>query len=436
VNSLVSGAPDGAPGTSQNTFASVMSLTRRFSSGAVASASTSVARDGTDGLYAPFAPAYTSSLGVELQQPLLRNRATDPARTTLLITALDRDRTGAGLARQAQETVAAVERAYWTLVAARRAVEVRRQSVALAEQQRTDTEIRIEAKTLAVADLAQPVAEVERRRGDLFAAQETATRAERALKLLMLDDLTDPAWADELVPADAPTAATAVPIDLARAIEDAQRHRPEIAEWTSALSQRDLEVAQRRDELKPRLDLVVGYTVRGFAGDREPISSPLGPNTLPPSLSGGLGHSWSNLFDRKFPDAVAGVTLELPLGGREAKGQVGAAEAERRRAATSLARTRDRIAVEVMNAVTSIETTGSRIAAARAGLTAAETQLRAEQDRFAAGLSNNFFVLARQNDLALAQLAETAALTDYQKARTELARASGTLLRDRQISIQ
>jgi outer membrane protein TolC len=66
---------------------------------------------------------------------------------------------------------------------------------------------------------------------------------------------------------------------------------------------------------------------------------------------------------------------------------------------------------------------------------AAQTQLRAEQDRFSAGLSTNFFVLTRQNDIALAYLAEIAALTDYRKAQTEMARAKGSLLQDRNIRI-
>jgi outer membrane protein len=90
----------------------------------------------------------------------------------------------------------------------------------------------------------------------------------------------------------------------------------------------------------------------------------------------------------------------------------------------------------VKNAATALETAAGRIQAARAGLTAAETQLRAEQDRFGAGLSTNFFVLTRQNDLALAQLAEIAALTDYRQALTELGRATGTLLRDRSIEVR
>jgi outer membrane protein TolC len=152
-------------------------------------------------------------------------------------------------------------------------------------------------------------------------------------------------------------------------------------------------------------------------------------------LNGGLGNSWSNLFDQKFPDLVVGVSFDVPLGRREAHAAIAAAEADRRRIATTMAGTQERIAAEVLNAATALETAAGRIQAALAGRTAAQTQLRAEQDRFSAGLSTNFFVLTRQNDLALAYLAEIAALTDYRKAQTEFARAKGSLLEDRSIRI-
>jgi len=435
VNSLFSGAPNGRPAPSQNSFMSTVSLSQRFRTGALATASTSVTREGTDGVFSPFAPAYTSSLGVDLQQPLLRDRAIDPSRTALLVTALDRDRSGAALASQALSTVADVEKAYWGLVAARRELEVRRGNLALAEQQRIDTQIRIEARTVAVSDLAQPTAEVERRRGELLSAQESVMRAERALKLLMIDSLDDQMWAESIVPADAPETPM-LPVDIAAAMAAAKRNRPEIADLTAAGSQQDLQIKLSRDQLKPRMDLVASYTIRGLAGELESTGLPFNiPVSLPASLNGGLGNSWSNLFDQKFPDLVVGVSFDVPLGRREARAQMAAAEADRRRIATTMAGVQDRITAEVLNAATALETAAGRIQAARAGLVAAQTQLRAEQDRFGAGLSTNFFVLTRQNDLAEAQLAEIAALTDYRKAQTELSRAKGSLLDDRNIRI-
>jgi outer membrane protein len=436
VNSLFSGAPSGSPAPSQNSFTSTMSLSQRFRTGAVAAASTSVTREATDGVFSPFAPAYTSSLGVELQQPLLRNRAIDPTRTALLVTSLDRDRTSAGLARQALQTVADVEKAYWRLVAARRELSVRQGTLALAEQQRVDTQIRIEARTVAVSDLAQPTAEVERRRGELLSAQEAVVRAERALKRLIVDSLDDPIWAQEVVPSDAPDTPV-LPVDVAGALAAARRNRPEIAQLSAAGSQQDLQITLARDQLRPRMDLVASYTIRGLAGELESNGLPLNiPVSLPASLNGGLGNSWSNLFDQKFPDLVVGVSFDVPLGRREARAGIAAAEADRRRIATTMAGVHEQIATEVLNAATALETAAGRIQAARSGLVAAQTQLRAEQDRFEAGLTTNFFVLTRQNDLAQAQLAEISALTDYRTAQTEWSRAKGSLLEDRNIRIQ
>jgi outer membrane protein len=175
--------------------------------------------------------------------------------------------------------------------------------------------------------------------------------------------------------------------------------------------------------------------MRGLAGDRNPSALSVGElsASAPSSLVGGSPTSWRNLAEQRFPDASVGISLEIPIGWHAASGRLGEVLATRRQAALGLAATEERIAVEVRNAATALDTASGRLQAARAGLAAADTQLRAEQDRFDAGLTTSFFVLTRQNDLAVAQLAEISALTDYRKAATELARAAGTLLGDRGI---
>jgi len=89
----------------------------------------------------------------------------------------------------------------------------------------------------------------------------------------------------------------------------------------------------------------------------------------------------------------------------------------------------------VLDAAAAVETAGQRIDAARSGRAAAEIQLSSERDRYATGLSTNFLVLTRQNDLSRARLDEILALTDYRRARAELARATGSLIEDRGIHV-
>ena len=157
---------------------------------------------------------------------------------------------------------------------------------------------------------------------------------------------------------------------------------------------------------------------------------------MPDALDGGFGRSFGTIGEGRFPDASIGLSLTVPVFNRTAKGDVAIAKAQKSQAEILLAQQKQRVAVEVRNAVLTLDTAAQRIDAAKAGRAAAETQLRAEKERYDVGLSTNFFVLTRQNDLALAVLTETAALTDYRKALTDFARAAGTLLDERRIEIR
>jgi outer membrane protein len=437
IVTLFSGAPAGDVTPSNTDFNSSISLNRLFTSGTTVTASASVGRDMTNSFFTLFAPAYLTSIGAQVRQPLFRNLETDAARTQLRITALDRQKSNAELQQQVQNVVASVEQAYWTLVAARREEDVRRDSVALAEQQRADTQARIDARTAATLDIAQPIAEVERRRGDYLAARESVMRAERTLKLLMSDDPADPIWNQTLVPSG-PLEAEPRAVDVQRALANAMTHRPELVSLGADVSAAEAQIALARDALKPQVDIVGGYTMRGLAGTHnlETVTFPGVISPFPEILAGALGTSYDALFRQRFMDASIGVSVEVPLGRRAARGDLGVAQVQQRQASLQLLKLRDRIVVDVLDAATALDTAVSRIQAARAGLEAANTQLMSEQLRFNAGASTNFLVLTRQNDLEQAQLTEISAATQYQRALTEFARATGMLLTERNITVK
>jgi outer membrane protein TolC len=439
ANSLLSGAPPNELAPSSEGVAGAASLGVLLPTGGTVSLSASAERDVTNNFLALLSPAYGSSLGIDLRQPLLQNLSVDPARRAIRIARLDRERGTASLKRTVADTVANVERAYWNLVAARRDVQVRAASVGLAADQREDTKAKIDVGTLPETDIAQPLAELERRKGDLYASQEQMRRAELVLKLLLLKDSGDPLWNQTLEPVDPPETAV-VQVNLDEAIRRAEINRPELAEAKTALAERDVDVDFARDRLKPQLDLVAGYARRGLAGSLNPNAPDAGflgvPIAVPDAMAGGLGRSFATISEGRFPDASIGLSLSVPVFNRGAKGDLAIARAQRSQAEILVAQQKQRVAVEVRNAVLTLDTAAQRIDAAKAGRSAAETQLRAEKERYGVGLSTNFFVLTRQNDLAQAALTEIAALTDYRKALTDFARASGTLLDERHIEIR
>jgi outer membrane protein TolC len=436
VNSLLSGAPEGevAPELRSRNFEA--SLSRLLPSGGRLSLLAGGGRSRTDGNFSLLSPSYGTSLGVELRQPLLRDLEIDPARRRIRVARSEQDRSLAALKRTLAETLAAVESAYWSLTAAQHAVAVRASAVELAEQQLAETRVRIEVGTLPENEEAQPRAELERRKGELLAAREQAVRAENALKALILDEGADELWERPLVAADKAETETE-PIDVAAALAAALEARPEIDEAQARLATRDVEKRAAFDERKPRLDAYVSYARRGLSGSLNPGADAIFDQALalPSDLDGGIGRSLGTVADGLYPDFRAGLAFSIPLGNRAARANAAIAEAGQRQAASELARVRQAVRVEVRNAAAAVETTRERVRAARAAREAAEVQFRSEQERFAVGLSINFLVLTRQNDLSNARLEEIRALADHRQALTEMRRASGRLLEDRHVVV-
>ncbi len=434
LNSALSGAISPDLGPTYTNLTSAISLSQLLPTGGTVSVSGLLWRDTALSQFALLTPSYATGFSIDLRQPLLQGLSIDPARRAIRIAKLDKDRSVASLRRTVSDAVAAVERTYWSLVAARRTVAVARKSVGLADSQKADTEARIQAGVLPESDLAQPVAEVERRKGELFSAEEFEKQAGFLLKSLILSDAADPLWNDNLDPVDPPEAPRRS-VDLPAALAEAEQRRPELQDASLLVARQDVEIEAAKDRIKPQLDLVASYGRRGLAGTANPNILSFGgaPIIVPEPLVGGLGRSFGTIGSNEFPDAFVGLALALPIGNRTAKADAVIAEAQKRQLTTRYDQTRQRVAIEVRNAALTLETAAQRLEAARAGRSAAEIQLRAETERFAVGLSTNFFVLTRQNELARAEFTETQALTDYRIALTALDRSVGTLLEDRHI---
>jgi len=429
VNSSFSGTSSGALSPEIESKGAGLAIRQLLPTGGALSLRARGARETTDGIYAQLSPAYSTQVGVELRQPLLRDLGIDAARLSVRVATAGRRGAAASLQATLSETVAAVEQAYWALVAARLGVGVREEAVRLAEEQLGETRARVESGTAPRNELAQPRAELERRRGELLGSREALARAENTLKLLMLGGDDEPLWTARIAPVDS-VAVDVVPTDVDAALQRALSARPEIDAARAAVDRRRAETAFARTGTRPALDAVVSYDRFGLAGSRNP-SAPGGP--LPPALDGDLGRSFETLGDGDFDAARVALVLGLPIRNRTARAAAVAARSAERQADAELARVRKAIRVEVLDAAAALETAGQRIEATRAGREAAEVQLGAERDRYATGISTNFLVLTRQNDLSRARLDEISALTDYRTARTEMARATGVLIEERRI---
>lgn len=439
LNTPFSGAPGTKAGPTAETGETLLTLTQYLPTGGNVALHADASRQTTDSDFVLLTPAYSTRIGVEYRQPLLRGLSIDPARLSLRIAAADRVRSAASLRREVTETVASVEKGYWSLASSRRAVEVREEAVHLADEQLAQTRARVEEGAAPETELSQPKAELERRRGEMYAAREAVSRDENALKRLILGATDTTLWATSILTNDDPNIAVVATasqeVDLL--LQQALRDRPELDEFEAEIERRRAESAFASDTLRPGLDVFVSYDRIGLAGtvkDQDPNAAIM--VTVPDWIDGGLGRSYGTLGEGRFHDTRAGIILSVPIGNRAAKGGAGIALAAQRQAEAGLDGVRKQVLSEVLDAAAAEETATQRVEAARAARQAADVQLSAERDRYGAGLSTNFLVLTRQNDFSRARLDEITALTDYRKARTEMARATGSLLDERRIQVE
>ena len=391
----------------------------------------------TTNIFNTFNPSFGANMTLNYTQPLLRGFRTDPQRTELVVQRINRDISDVDLEATIVNTLASVRSAYWELVYARAAVDVRQQALELAEQLVRDNRARVEIGTLAPIDVVQAQSEAALRRQQLAQAVQTLRTNELALKQLIVGGTSDELWNAEIVPTDEPQI-DAPPIDVEAAIRGALDRRTDISRVRQQLDINDATLDNLRNSTLPALDLIGSYQLTGQGGPRlVPAGSSFeaifgGTGGVIP---GGYGDAIDNIVDADYPFWSVQLQMTYPLGQSADKAAYERARLQRQQNEAQLRRTELQIAAEVTNAAIQIDAIQERIQAAIAARELAEEQLRAEESKFEVGLSTNFLVLQMQRELAFAQDAELRAIFDYQRALIEFDRTQRTSLGNAGITV-
>ncbi|HTF36754.1 MAG TPA: TolC family protein [Blastocatellia bacterium] len=451
VGSVLAGGPNGSLTTKSLNYD--FTAQQLLPTGAQWLAGFTNSRSDSNSVFASLNPQYTTALNIQIRQPVLRNFSIDDARRRIRIASRALDLSDSQFRQKAIDIIARVQRSYWDLVFALRDVQIQRASVDLAKTQLGRNKRMVNEGTLAPIELVSVEAELEKRSENVLSAIETVTRAENALKQLVLGDRESGVWNQPIIPTEAPDLRP-VSYALTDAVASAFANRPELAQNNLKQEVNKIDVKYFASQTKPQVDLIASYASTGLSGSPLLIGNPftatttllvervnalsglagIPPVAIPPSsplpgfLLGGYGQSLSNLFSNDFRTFRFGVAFSFPVKNRAAEGQLGRAFAEGRKIGAQRKTLEQTIEVEVRNAVQAVETGRLRVETARASREAAEKQSESEQRRFQAGLSTTYFVLERQNDLSAAQGRELKAMTDYSKALSELQRVMGTTL--------
>lgn len=418
----------------------------------------------TSSLGSSSSTTYFSNLGVNFTQPLFRNFKIDNTRRQIKILRKRLQQSDAEFRRQTIDIIAQVQRAYWDLVFALRNQQNQLANVNLGRENLRQIEAKIDAGVSAPLDRAQVETELATREGDLLSATQQVSTAENTLKTLILRESNAPEWTQAFVPTDTPVYSDET-IRVEDAIKDAFENRPELRRLKLERETNEIDIRFFKNQTKPRIDLVSNFSLGGlalgnvnttggttpqFTGNdeilRQRLNSLLSANNQIPNpivtfsgsptfFNGGSFQAFRNLFRTDAPSYSFGVSFELPWRNTTAKANLAGARIQQERTDANIRSQEQAIIADVRNSVQAVETARQRVLTARRARANAEIQLEGERQLFENGRSTTFLLFQRENALTNSRNAEIRAETDYNKALSELQRASSTTFRLNNIEV-
>ena len=375
-------------------------------------------------------PTVTSNVGVTFTQPLLRGFGFEANRRYIKIAANNRSVSDEVFLQQLIATVSGVVRLYWDLQSLTGDVHVREQAVASSEQFLRDSRNQMQAGTFAEVDVTHAQAELSRRQRDLAVARSLVRQQEAVVRDYVTRGRVDAAVTNAPIvatdPLPQPSPGETLPLD--QLYTEALRNRPEAAQVKIQLENAVLSLHGSQNGIRPELDVVATAENSGLAGST--IQQGVGGDPL---LTGGYGSALTQLAHNNFPTYSVGVQLALPLRNRAARSDVLRDELTVRQQQIRIRQLEKQIRLEVTNASIAVDEARETYDATKSERISSEQTLAAEQQKLDVGASTSFFVIQYQRDLEASRSAEISALASYQKAKTALQRATGTILEDYQI---
>lgn len=361
----------------------------------------------------PFNRYYTEDVTFSLSQPLLRNAGEDVTTASIQIASYNQQIAEAGTKLSVIAQLAAADRAYWTLYAARRELDVRQQQYELASTQLQVAERRVRAGDSPEIEVTRAQSGLASRLEAIIVAENNVLAAQRNLKRIANMADLDVDSTQTVLPTSDPALA-AYELDGAALVTQAMADRMELLQAELTILSDATNERFSRNQVLPILNLDTSYGFNAQATNFVVANN--------------------QLLERKYQSWSVGGSGEIPLGNEAAEARLNRAVLTRVQAISTKQTREQTVKREVLDAVDRVRAGWQRILAARQASILAGRTLMGEQRQFEVGNRTSTDVLDAAARLADAQSAEIRALTDYQIAQVDLAVATGTTLGQSSVS--
>ncbi|HYE84941.1 MAG TPA: TolC family protein [Vicinamibacterales bacterium] len=374
-------------------------------------------RTTTTNLLQSFSPQLNNVLSASYSQPLLRNFKIDGARQQLLVSQKNKEITDTQLKQSITQTTRNVRNAYYDLIYAIGNLAVQRQSLQLSQQSLRDNRARVEIGTMAPLDIVQAEAEVARGEEAVIIAEAAIERQQDTLRTLIYNPASPDFWTARIEPTDT---MTFVPtkVDVDAAVKTALTERTDLQNARKNIEINDVNIRYFRNQSLPDVTASLNYNARAIGGLQvrrapDPNNSGLPTGEIISSSERTYLETLRTTLSGDFPGWNVQFNVAYPIGQSSQEAQLARARLQHTQSERQIASLELAITTQVRDAGRNVQTNARRVQATRSSREFAERRLEAEEKRYQAGLTQNFFVLQAQRDLSVARNNELLALVQY-----------------------
>lgn len=352
-------------------------------------------------------PFYQNAFNFSISQPLLKNAGHRVNTHSIRLARYDKQITDNAVKLEVIRVLAAADRSYWRLYAARKELQVQQTQHELAVAQLDRAKRLVQAGQQAAVETLRAEAGLSRQLASIIAAENELRNRQREFKRMINKPGVDIQNATTMIPSTEPDPVL-YELDRTRLVDQAVENRAELLELELRIAAQISQIDFWNNQMLPLVTLDYAYNVDGTGQTRH--------------------KSYDMLNDKNYETHRVGVSLWVPLGNEAAENRLRQSLLQKRQILADKDSRRQYIKQEVLSAIDQVESSWQQILAGRQNTILEGRLYEAEIRQFEQGLRTSTDVLDAQARLARAQSAEIKALADYQIALVDLAYATGTLL--------
>ena len=334
-------------------------------------------------------------------------------------------------------TVTGVEDIYWDLVNAYEDEQIKQQSLNFANQTLSDDQKELDLKAIPALQVMTDQSAVAAAESNLTVSRANLRAAELNLKNA-LTKADDPAI-DEIPVVPVETKGAPDPnesLTIEELIAEAEKNRPDVAQDQIGMQIQQDNLKAVNNLLLPQLNAYGFFSGTGLGGPLNPnCSQDEGPGycstNLPPDTPGVL----KDAFNYSAPEYRVGFTLNITIRNRIQKADQFRAQLGFRQSQIAYEQQKKNIRFDVRNAQFALQQAEGRMEAAQKARDLAQRTFDITKQEQQLGAKSSADTLVAENALALAESALYIAQNQFEKAKVDIDRATGTTLDLTRVSI-